>query len=284
MDRLNIILDSDVSNEADDLFAIIYLLKSNIFNVKAITIAPFKHSKWNGTVAESVDASYKEACKLYDYLGIHDYSNILKGSRDYFKNGYIEETDAIKKMYEIIKESDKTYILAIGCLTNVAVLLNNHPEVINKIEVIWLGSNFLFGDNQDFNFKQDVDAVRYVFSSKIKLTVIPCSPITSNLLMSIYELKYELKSGNELNDYLIDRFYDRPWGPHRRWPLWDISAVAYMINKSWFKTMDVYAPEIGNDNKFIFVRSDHKITFVRDLKANLILDNMFEVLNGDETK
>lgn len=284
MDRLNIILDSDVSNEADDLFAIIYLLKSNIFNVKAITIAPFKHSKWNGTVAESVDASYKEACKLYDYLGIHDYSNILKGSRDYFKNGYIEETDAIKKMYEIIKESDKTYILAIGCLTNVAVLLNNHPEVINKIEVIWLGSNFLFGDNQDFNFKQDVDAVRYAFSSKIKLTVIPCSPITSNLLMSIYELKYELKSGNELNDYLIDRFYDRPWGPHRRWPLWDISAVAYMINKSWFKTMDVYAPEIGNDNKFIFVRSDHKITFVRDLKANLILDNMFEVLNGDEIK
>ena len=284
MDRLNIILDSDVSNEADDLFAIIYLLKSNIFNVKAITIAPFKHSKWNGTVAESVDASYKEACKLYDYLGIHDYSNILKGSRDYFKNGYIEETDAIKKMYEIIKECDKTYILAIGCLTNIAVLLNNHPEVINKIEVIWLGSNFLFGDNQDFNFKQDVDAVRYVFSSKIKLTVIPCSPITSNLLMSIYELKYELKSGNELNDYLIDRFYDRPWGPHRRWPLWDISAVAYMINKSWFKTMDVYAPEIGNDNKFIFVRSDHKITFVRDLKANLILDNMFEVLNGDEIK
>lgn len=284
MDRLNIILDSDVSNEADDLFAIIYLLKSNIFNVKAITIAPFKHSKWNGTVAESVDASYKEACKLYDYLGIHDYSNILKGSRDYFKNGYIEETDAIKKMYEIIKECDKTYILAIGCLTNVAVLLNNHPEVINKIEVIWLGSNFLFGDNQDFNFKQDVDAVRYVFSSKIKLTVIPCSPITSNLLMSIYELKHELKSGNELNDYLIDRFYDRPWGPHRRWPLWDISAVAYMINKSWFKTMDVYAPEIGNDNKFIFVRSDHKITFVRDLKANLILDNMFEVLNGDEIK
>lgn len=284
MDRLNIILDSDVSNEADDLFAIIYLLKSNIFNVKAITIAPFKHSKWNGTVAESVDASYKEACKLYDYLGIHDYSNILKGSKDYFKNGYIEETDAIKKMYEIIKECDKTYILAIGCLTNIAVLLNNHPEVINKIEVIWLGSNFLFGDNQDFNFKQDVDAVRYVFSSKIKLTVIPCSPITSNLLMSIYELKYELKSGNELNDYLIDRFYDRPWGPHRRWPLWDISVVAYMINKSWFKTMDVYAPEIGNDNKFIFVRSDHKITFVRDLKANLILDNMFEVLNGDEIK
>ena len=193
MDRLNIILDSDVSNEADDLFAIIYLLKSNIFNVKAITIAPFKHSKWNGTVAESVDASYKEACKLYDYLGIHDYSNILKGSKDYFKNGYIEETDAIKKMYEIIKECDKTYILAIGCLTNVAVLLNNHPEVINKIEVIWLGSNFLFGDNQDFNFKQDVDAVRYVFSSKIKLTVIPCSPITSNLLMSIYELNMNLK-------------------------------------------------------------------------------------------
>lgn len=284
MNKPNVILDSDVCNEADDLFAIAYLLKSNMFNVKAITIAPFKHSMWKGSVAESIDASYKEACKLYDYLGIHDYTTIVKGSRDYFKNGYEEETDAIKRMFEIIKECDKTYILAIGCLTNVAILVKHHPEVINKIELIWLGSNFLFGDNQDFNFKQDVDAVRYVFSSKVKMTVIPCSPITSNLLMSIYELKYELKSGNALNDYLIDKFYDRPWGPHRRWPLWDISAVAYMINKKWFKTMNICAPEIGEDNKFIFVKSDHEITFVRGLNANLILDNMFEVLKKDNVE
>lgn len=283
MNKPNVILDSDVCNEADDLFAIAYLLKSNMFDVKAITIAPFKHSMWKGTVAESVDESYKEACKLYDYLGIHDYKTIVKGSRDYFRNGYVEESDAIKRMVEIINKCEKTYILAIGCLTNVAILLKIHPEVESKIEVIWLGSNFLFGDNLDFNFKQDVEAVRYVFSSKVKLTVIPCSPITSNLLVSIYELKYELKSENELNHYLVDKFYNRPWGPHKRWPLWDISVIAYMINKDWFKTMDVFAPEIGEDNKFIFVKNDHKITFVRELNANLILDNMFEVLTGEKT-
>ena len=59
---------------------------------------------------------------------------------------------------------------------------------------------------------------------------MPCSPITSNLMTSIYELESELKGKNELCDYLCYRFYNRAYGPTKRWPLWDISVIAYMIN------------------------------------------------------
>lgn len=279
MNKCKVILDTDTLNEADDLFAIAYMFKSHdIFDVQAITIAPFKHSMWKKTVSESIDASYDETCKLYDYLNISDKSNIYKGSRDYYSNGYLECNEAVRKIVEIANKNEKTYILAAGCLTNVAIAINLYPEIINKIEVIWIGTNFLFGRNKDFNFNQDVEAVRYVFNSKVKLTVIPCSPISSNLMTSIFELEYELKGTNELNDYLCYKFYNRYWGPHKRWPLWDISIIAYMINKDWFDTMEVSCPIINEDNTFTLTTDQHRITFVKYLNANCIFEDLFNKL------
>lgn len=279
MNKCKVILDTDTLNEADDLFAIAYMFKSDdIFDVQAITIAPFKHSMWKKTVSESIDASYDETCKLYDYLNISDKSNIYKGSRDYYSNGYLECNEAVRKIVEIANKNEKTYILAAGCLTNVAIAINLYPEIINKIEVIWIGTNFLFGRNKDFNFNQDVEAVRYVFNSKVKLTVIPCSPISSNLMTSIFELEYELKGTNELNDYLCYKFYNRYWGHHKRWPLWDISIIAYMINKDWFDTMEVSCPIINEDNTFTLTTDQHRITFVKYLNANCIFEDLFNKL------
>ena len=120
--------------------------------------------------------------------------------------------------------------------------------------------------------------MRIVFESKVKLTVIPCSPITSNLMTSIYELKAEIGNKNELCDYLCNIFYNRLWGPTKRWPLWDIGVIAYMINKEWFSTMDVSCPLINDDNTFTLTKNRHQITFVNYLNANAIFDDLFNKL------
>ena len=280
--KYNVILDTDTYNEADDQFALSYLLKSKeIFNIDAITIAPFRHEKWQGTVSDSIDASYNEACKVFDLLGLKDKSLIYKGSRDYLKNGYNERNSAVNKIIEIANKNKKTYILAIGCLTNIALALKSNPDIIDKIEIVWLGSNFLFGTNKDFNFDQDVEAVKVVFESKVKLTVMPCSPITSNLMTSIYELESELKGKNELCDYLCYRFYNRAYGPTKRWPLWDISVIAYMINKNWFNTMEVSCPLINTDNTFKLTENRHSIKFVNYLNANEIFKDLFSKLTDN---
>ena len=275
-------MNTDTYNEADDQFALSYLLKSKeILNIDAITIAPFRHEKWQGTVSDSIDASYNEACKVFDLLGLKDKSLIYKVSRDYLKNGYNEKNSAINKIIEIANKNKKTYILAIGCLTNIALALKSNPDIVDKIEIIWLGSNFLFGPNKDFNFDQDVEAVKVVFESKVKLTVMPCSPITSNLMTSIYELESELKGKNELCDYLCYRFYNRAYGPTKRWPLWDISVIAYMINKNWFNTMDVSCPLINTDNTFKLTENRHRIKFVNYLNANEIFKDLFNKLTDN---
>lgn len=275
-----IILDTDTYNEADDLFAISYLLKNkNLFDIKAITISPFKHSGYSKTISESIDDSYNETCKIFDYLNISDKSMIYKGSRGYLSNGYNENNEAVNKIIELALNNNRITIVAIGCLTNIALAIKKEPTIINKIEIIWLGTNFLYGDNKDFNFRQDVEAVKIVFYSKVNLTVIPCSPITSNLLTSIYELRAEIGGKSELCDYLCEKFYNRFWGPHKRWPIYDVAAIAYLLNTGWFKTMNISCPIINDDNTFTHTNNNHQITFIKQLNANEILENLFESLS-----
>lgn len=171
-----------------------------------------------------------------------------------------------------------TYIIAISGLTNIALAIKKCPKIINKIKIIWIGSNFLYGRNNDSNFKRDVDSVRLVFESKADLTVIPTSPISSNLLLSIYEVESKLKNKNELCDFLIYRFKYRAFGIEERWPLWDIAAIALLINENWFDFIDISCPLINDDNTFTHTENRHMIRFVKYLNANKILDDLFNSL------
>ena len=195
-------------------------------------------------------------------------------------NDYNEENDAVNKIIEIANKNDKTYILAIGAITNLAIAIKREPKIIDKIEVVWLGGNsFLSKDNKEFNFKQDIQAVRIVFESKVKLTIIPCKNVASNLRTSIYELEHFLKGKGKLCDYLCQRFYnDGVHGIQERRVIWDISVIAYMINKEWFETEEVSQPNINDNTSYELTENNHKITVVNYLSVDKIYKDLFKKL------
>lgn len=278
--KVNVILDTDTYNECDDQFALSYLLKSaDKFNIEAITVAPYHHDN-NISIDEGIDKSYDEIIKICNWLNFDCTNKVFKGSTDYVENDYNEENDAVNKIIEISNKNDKTYILAIGAITNVAIAINKEPKIVDKIEVIWLGGNsFLSKENKEFNFKQDVQAVRTVFESKVKLTVIPCKNVASNLRTSIYELEHFLKCKSKLCDYLCERFYnDGVHGIKERRVIWDISVIAYMINKEWFQTEEVSCPNIKDDTSYEITSNKHKITVVNYLDVDKIYKDLFEKL------
>ena len=209
---------------------------------------------------------------------------MFKGSTDYTENGYNEENDAVNKIIETANKNDKTYILAIGAITNVAIAIKKEPKIVDKVEVIWLGGHsFLSKDNKEFNFKQDIQAVRTILESKVKLTIIPCKNVASNLRTSIYELEHFLKGKSELCDYLCQRFYnDGVHGTQERRVIWDISVIAYMINKEWFETEEVSQPNIKDDTSYELTESNHKITVVNYLNVDKIWRDLFEKLGKNE--
>ena len=279
-ERINVILDTDTYNECDDQFALSYMLLSqDRFNIEAITVAPYHHDN-NISIEEGTNKSYDEVIKICNWLNF-DWSNkVFKGSTDYVVNGYNEENDAVNKIIEIANKNDKTYILAIGAITNVAIAIKKEPKIEDKVEVIWLGGHsFLSKDNREFNFKQDIQAVRTIFESKVKLTIIPCKNVASNLRTSIYELEHFLKGKSELGDYLCQRFYnDGVHGTQERRVIWDISVIAYMINKEWFETEEISQPNIKDDTSYELTESNHKITVVNYLNVDKIWRDLFEKL------
>lgn len=280
-EKRHIILDTDTYNECDDQFALAYLLKyQDQFEIDAITVAPYHHDH-SISIEEGMNKSYEEIQKIGKWLNVDLTNKVWKGATDYFKNDRNQENEAVNKIIEIVSHNEKTYILAIGAITNVALAIKKEPSIVEKIEVIWLGSHsFLKTKDKEFNMKQDVQAVKEVFSSKVALTVIPCRNVASNLRTSIYELEHFLKGKNPMCDYLCQRFYnDGIHGIQERRVIWDISVIAYMIHKDWFETQEISCPKINEETlSYEITQDSHKITFVNYLEVDAIFKDLFEKL------
>ena len=287
MSKKKVILDTDMYNEIDDQFALTYLMKSlDVFDLKAITIAPFSKSGYANTVTieDGTEKSYEITLNILDMLNKSEYKDIVyKGATKYFKDSK-ESNEAVDKIIEIANKNDKTTILAIGAITNVALAIEKAPEIINKIKIVWLGGNtFLTKDNSEFNFRQDIPAVQKVFDSKVELVVIPCRNVASNLSTTIYELEHYLNKDTELNKYLCDifikckkSFMKEPKdeiGSSKT--LWDLSAIAYEINSDWFKSELVSCPIVLDNGLYKETTDRHNVIFVNDLYRNKIYQDFF---------
>lgn len=279
-EKINVILDTDTFNECDDQFAVSYMIKSQErFNIEAITIAPYHHDN-DISIEEGLEKSYQEVLKICKWLDFNTESKVFKGATDYLANGYNKTNEAVEKIIGIALKNEKTYIMAIGAITNVAMAIMKEPRIIDKIEVIWLGGHsILIKDNMEFNFRQDIEAVRTVFESKVKLTVIPCKNVASNLKTTIYEIEHHLKNKNEVGTYLCERFYnDGKHGIQTRRVIWDISVIAYLINKEWFEISQINCPNIKEDTSYELNTNNRLITMVDFIDSDKIYEDMFEKL------
>ena len=169
-------MHTDMYNEIDDQFALTYLMKSlDLFDLEAITIAPFSKSGYADTltIEEGTEKSYEVTLNLLNMLNKSEYKNLVyKGATKYFKDSK-ESNQAVEKIIEIANKNDKTTILAIGAITNVALAIEKAPEIINKIKIVWLGGNtFLTKDNSEFNFRIKYFLNCWYVLSKIKFTII----------------------------------------------------------------------------------------------------------------
>ena len=273
--KKRIILDTDIYNEIDDQFALSYVLKSKEeLMLEAVTIAPFTKANYN--TYNSVDKSYEIAKKIFNLCGEQNTSIIYKGANEYFTENPNQINEAVNKIIETALKNEKTYILSIGCITNIALAIKKEPKIIIKIEVIWLGSNFLFMKNNDFNFRQDPEAIKYIMSKNVNLTIIPTYPVSYGMIISKYEIDARIKGKNKLCDYFCSIFSDDFGKIKSRRPIWDISVVAYILHPDWFITMAISCPIIKKDSSFKLTKFRKKIKFVQKLDSNKIYDDLFE--------
>ena len=191
--------------------------------------------------------------------------------------------DAVLKIIDVAMKNKKTYILAIGAITNIALAIIKEPKIIDKIEVVWLGGHELgYENNLEYNFKQDIKAVRAVFDSEVKLTVLPCNNVVSDLKISLDELKDNIGNKSDLCNYLIDKFYNDGYhGFTTDRIIWDIAVIAYLINRKWFDDTTIDGPKILDDTSYDLVKNTRKVTFVTKVNRDEIYKDLFNRLGSD---
>lgn len=186
MEKICTIFDCDPG--VDDAFAIVYLKNSEKFDVKLLA-----------SVAGNVEVEYTtrnlrglvkaldwdvEVCEgaAMPIMGRQVLAGEIHGKTGL--GGYEFEDDelaelskrnAFDAMVDVLENNDKTLIIAVGPLTNIALLLLGRPDLKEKIsEITIMGGGLEKGNTTaaaEFNIIADPEAAEIVFKSGVKVNM-----------------------------------------------------------------------------------------------------------------
>lgn len=282
--KVRMVLDTDTYNEVDDQFALVYAyLSKEAVQLEAVYAAPFKNNR-SESPGDGMEKSYQEILRLLKLLGKPHEGFAFRGSDRYLEK--TEEPIRSEAALDLVKRAmasppgDPLYVVAVGCITNVASALLIEPGIIKNIVVVWLGGHGLHWPNQrEFNLMQNVLAAQVLLNSGVPLVIMPCQPVVSHLHTTIPELGYYLKGKNELSDYLYNIVVEYSGG-RDAWSkvIWDVSAVAWLVNPSWVPTHLVHSPVLTEQVTYSTDPSRHFIRMAASVNRDAIFRDLFTKL------
>ncbi len=246
--KIQMVLDTDTYNEIDDQFAVVHaLLSPEQLDVLAIYAAPFFNDRSSGP-GDGMEKSFDEIERLLDRLDRTAEGFAYRGSTAFLEeNGRFIESDAVHDLIERAMSSNgPLFVVAIGALTNVASAILMEPKIIEKIVVVWLGGHALhWPHTTEFNLAGDVVAARVVLDCGVPLHLLPCGGVTTHLRSTVPEIDQYVKGQGAIGDFLAETFKSYS-DDHFGWSkeIWDVVAIAYLINPEWVPSNLVSSPMI----------------------------------------
>ncbi len=282
--KVRMVLDTDTYNEVDDQFALAYAyLSKDKIDLQAVYAAPFHNGRSSGP-ADGMEKSYQEILRLLKFMGKSSEGFVFRGSDKYLRdiNNPVRSEAALDLVKKAMASSpeDPLYVVPIGCITNIASAILIEPRIIKNIVVVWLGGNGLNWPHQkEFNLKQDVLAAQVVLNSGVPFVIMPCRPVVSHFHTTIPELKYYMEGKNELSDYLYNIVVEYSGG-RDAWSkvIWDVTAVAWLVNPSWISTEIVHSPVLTDQVTYSVDNNRHFIRMANDLNRDAIFRDLFAKL------
>jgi len=252
---IDMVLDTDTYNEIDDQFALTYaLVADDHLRCQAVYAAPFHNERSSGP-DEGMRKSREEIERVCDRLGRRPLHGVFDGSARWMGSAAdsvasAARDDLIARAMARDPAGPPLYVVAIGAPTNVSSALVAQPAIAERIVVVWLGGHPLAWHTADeFNMKQDKHASRGLFDSGVPLVLVPCANVAESLRTTHAELHEALKGQGRIGDYLCEIF-DEHEGPRRighSKVIWDISAVAWLLDQRWFTSRLTSSPRLHDD-------------------------------------
>ncbi len=302
-EKINLIIDTDPG--VDDAIALLYATNCEKFNIQLLTTeggnSPVDNItnnalhlvellKKNIPVVQGAknplkrDAVYAKTAQGKLGLGAYSYNKRKLKSKPIKKEAY----DAI---YEVLKANKtKTTIVSIGPMTNLARLLEKHPDSKKYIKQIVFESGTkekIYGKPyKSFNVGYDPEAVEAVFKSGVKLVMVPME-----LGHFAYLDKDDIKRFKKTNK--IGKIYAKMFKGytdfhvgHLGAAVHDVCTIYYLTHPEYIKTepafieIKYYTNQDGSDYGYIdidFLKKPNAKVCV-DLDINMFKYDLFEAL------
>ncbi len=151
---------------------------------------------------------------------------------------------AVNAMYRVIMENEElTSIVAIGPLTNVALLLSLYPEVKEKIqEIVLMGGSASRGNKgvmSEFNIATDPEAAKIVFSSGLPLAMAGLDVGWKALVMPEDTMKLQtLGNVGEMAFSLFQRYRGGTFKTGLK--MYDSCAIAYLLRPEMYEIVETF--------------------------------------------
>lgn len=280
---VRMVLDTDTYNEIDDQFALVYSLISPELDVRAVYAAPFKNNRSKGP-KDGMEKSYEEILRILNKLDKSPDGFAFKGSTSYLAD--IKNPEKSPAAMDLVRRAgmsspeDPLYVVAVGAITNVSSAILIDPTIINKIVVVWLGGNGHHWPHQrEFNFRQDLNASRIIFDSGVPFVQLACTPVVTHFATTVPEMERYVGGRGPIGDYLLKIFKDYR-KDHFGWSkvLWDMTAVAWIIDDKWLPSNVVHSPIVTDNYTFSFDDSRHLIRTVKFVNRDPIFRDFFTKL------
>lgn len=298
--KLKILIDTDANNEVDDQHALAYaFLNTEVFDLVGITV----NNTRNG---DGIQGQYDEALRIIQLFNLDNKMPLLKGankSYDEILPSLNEpEYDGKPAVDFIIQEAmkmqgEKLVLLPVGKLTNIALAIRKEPKIVEKIRVVWLGSNY--PDPGEYNLDNDTTSVNPVIESGVEFEMVTVRygmpSGTAAVTVTREEVQQNLagkgpKCNSEITgrhggtftcfgDYAVNLFehielYGNP--PSRS--LFDMAAVAVVKNPQWAEKKEIPAPKLQGVAWIEQPDNQKKIAIWENFNRDSIVNDLFDLM------
>lgn len=310
---VEVVIDTDVTNEIDDQFALAWaLLRPDRLTVRALTACPYSLGE-EGFAAPGLVGEHELAeviarrddrtvstqegmllaaqeCRTIAALAGVDVP-VVHGAGRYLPDQTTPvRSDAAELIVELASEPRERplHVLAIGCATNLASALLLDPTIQDKVVLVWTSAYPTYWpySNASYNLVQDLPAGRVLFDSGAPLVYLPGYHIGEQLRTTLPELREYVRGRGPLGDYLYalaeqSLFFGRRPGASK--VIWDLIAVAYAVDPALLSTRLVRSPRLGSDLRWQDARPDrHVVREAHALDRDGIYGDLFRVLAGQD--
>jgi inosine-uridine nucleoside N-ribohydrolase len=297
INTIPIIFDTDANNELDDQHALAYLVfNEEVFDVIGVTT----NATFNGG---SIEGHYEEAKRVL-HLCNKENIPLIRGANanyDSIRNSTVSDYDGKKAVEFIINEArkerdQKLVLLPVGKLTNIALALQEAPDISDKVRIVWFGSNY--PDPGEYNQINDEPALNYILNQEVPFEIVLVrygkSSGSDAVRVTPSEVEEELRGqGPEsepvtgrhggvftrFGDYSVELFQniDLHGEPPSR-ALFDMVAVAVLKNPAWGNTKSVPAPVLVDSKWIERPGNQRSITLWMDFNKEAILVDFFATI------